>query len=576
MQRKKKKNNSPPTVIDIFCGAGGFSEGFRQQGFKIIMGIDYWAPAMETFNHNFNLKCPIKDVVDFSTSVEEIEALPDTDVILGSPPCVTFSSSNISGKADKTEGVTMTQIFLRIIAVKKWKRGSKLKAWYMENVPSSIKHLASEFTFDDLGLGQWAKKNKLGRSKVAIRLKENQKIVNSADYGSPQSRERVISGEIVKKGKLILPEITHSNLKADKKLPWVTLNYIKDNLPLANSKRSSRSTHDPNYPSLCIKANNLTDHFYDTGLYECEWRQSRFLKVNHPYMGYMYFPENEKRASRTITATIITSSREAHIYRSEYNRRGDGQYRTPTIREAACIMGFPITYQFLGNSKGMKWRLIGNAVCPSVSRAFAVLTRKEMGLKRKPNLIISKSCKLKGVTNLNTYSQKDFDKPPQRVSGSRFRRHAFKDGNITVTLSNYNISTNSSNVKKWRTSIQYGNGEGFPTFNLKDGLYKKLKATIKKLMKGKQFLKIIDNGFTETIGKRSDLQSMYEAQCSSNNLLEPTALVERINIVIKETKIGEQTFKQRTKIFRNKDTVPVKQLFALYAINKIATIANSE
>lgn len=573
---QKKKRNKVPTVIDIFCGAGGFSEGFRQQGFKIVMGIDHWSPAIETFNHNFGLNCGVKDVIDFSTSIEEIEALPDTDVILGSPPCVTFSSSNISGKADKTEGVTMTQIFLRIVAVKKWKKGSKLRAWYMENVPSSIKHLASEFTFDDLGLGQWAAKNKLGRSKVAIRLKENQRIICSADYGSPQSRERVISGEVIKKKKLIVPETTHSNSIETNKLPWVTLKDIKSNLPLVNSKISSRRVQDPNYPSLFIKSNDLSDHFYDTGLYECEWRQSRFLKVNHPYMGPMYFPENETRASRTVTATIITSSREAHIYQSEYNRKGDGQYRTPTIREAASIMSFPITYQFLGNSKGTKWRLIGNAVCPSVSRAFAALTRKEMGLNAKPTSTVSKTCNLKGVTNLNTYKQKTFNDRPRRVSGSRFRRHAFKDGNITVTLSNYNISTNSKDITKWRTSIQYGNGDGFPTYNLKDGLYKRLKKTIRNLSKGKQFLRIIDNGFTETIGKRSSLQSMYEAQCSRKNLLEPTELVERVKALINSTKVGQQKFTQREVIFKDKDEVPVKQLFALYAINKIATIANKK
>ncbi|HEV8515315.1 MAG TPA: DNA cytosine methyltransferase, partial [Cyclobacteriaceae bacterium] len=239
----KVRRTKKPTVIDIFCGAGGFSEGFRQQGFKIVRGIDHWAPAMETFNHNFNLKCPVKDVVDFSSSIEEIEALPDTDIILGSPPCVTFSSSNISGKADKTEGVTMTQIFLRIVAVKKWKKESILKAWYMENVPSSIKHLASEYTFDDLGLGEWAAKNKLGKSKVAIKLKGNQQIINSADYGSAQSRERVISGEIIKKKKLIIPSSTHSNqaIGFQQKLPWVQLKEIKNKLPLPNSSRSSRS-----------------------------------------------------------------------------------------------------------------------------------------------------------------------------------------------------------------------------------------------------------------------------------------------------------------------------------------------
>ena len=43
------------TVIDFFGGAGGFSEGFRQQGFEVIKGVDYWKPAVDTFNHNFGL-----------------------------------------------------------------------------------------------------------------------------------------------------------------------------------------------------------------------------------------------------------------------------------------------------------------------------------------------------------------------------------------------------------------------------------------------------------------------------------------------------------------------------------------
>ena len=42
-------------VIDFFCGAGGFSEGFRQQGFKVIMGVDNWRPAVETHNLNHGL-----------------------------------------------------------------------------------------------------------------------------------------------------------------------------------------------------------------------------------------------------------------------------------------------------------------------------------------------------------------------------------------------------------------------------------------------------------------------------------------------------------------------------------------
>ncbi len=83
------------TVIDLFCGAGGFSEGFRQQGFEIVNGYDYWKPAIATYSHNFGAgKGILKNILDFKDDISAIEALPDTEVILGSPPCVSFSNSN--------------------------------------------------------------------------------------------------------------------------------------------------------------------------------------------------------------------------------------------------------------------------------------------------------------------------------------------------------------------------------------------------------------------------------------------------------------------------------------------------
>jgi DNA (cytosine-5)-methyltransferase 1 len=566
------------TVIDFFCGAGGFSEGFKQQGFEIKLGIDCWEPAIRTFNHNFGLNCTIKNILDFENSIDEIEALPDTDVIIGSPPCVTFSSSNISGKADKTSGITLTQIFLRIVAVKKWKKGSRLKAWFMENVPSSIKHLGQEYTFEDLGLGEWAKKNKIGRSKIAIRLEGNQQIVNSANYGSPQVRERVISGEIIIKKKLILPEYTHTqHISSNTSLKqWVALKYIKDQLPRPNCPKSDSYILDPNYSNVTIRLDNLTDHFYDTGLFECEWKQSKFLKTNHPYMGKMSFPENEDRPSRTITATKIGTSRESIIYMSENKRTGNGEFRTPTVREAACIMGFPITFQFIG-TEGLKWRLVGNAVCPSVSRALAKQVRKELNLNEINEPIIQTQPIVVPNNDLNSFSLRIFETPPRKTTGSRFRRHPFKDGNITVTLSNYDIDKIKKSRKRWKTSVQYGNGEGFPTFNLPDGFYNELEVIIKSEIKGKEFLDIVNNGFLLKIAKGDRLQEMYEIQHSDKGLLEPTLLVDEVARMIEVLNIGHEKFIQNKKIiFKNKQVIPLKQLFALYAINKISSITNSK
>lgn len=564
------------TVIDFFCGAGGFSEGFRQQDFEIKIGVDNWQPAIDTFNHNFNLNCKIKNILDFEYSVAEIEALPDTDVIIGSPPCVSFSNSNKSGKADKSLGVRLTEVFLKIVVVKKFKHKSILKAWFMENVTNSTNYLARHYNFKDLGLYEWAKNNGYSPNKKVISIEGNSVIINSAEFGSPQKRKRVITGEIINKGCLVMPEKTHSLSIDEEDLPKaITLNVIKTKLPRPNVKRSSRKIADPLYPSILLPLNKITDHFYDTGLYQCQWKNSHFMKRNHPYMGRMSFPENEKNPSRTVTATNIGTSREAIIYKSEYKRKGDGEYRVPTVREMACLMGFPFTYLFLGRSESSKYRLIGNAVCPSVSRALAKIIRNDLGLKKIEIPIVQTKLDLKDVFNLNSFCKNVLDNPPKKNKGSRFRRHPFKYGNITVTLSNYDITNGNSNGK-WMTSVQYGNGEGFPSENYPDNFFIEIESIIKKFEGGVKFIEIINNGFSKKISGKEILQKMYEEQRSEYPYVEPIELIEEVAKTINQLKVNTELFTQKKEIiFTKKNTVPLKQLFALYAINKVASFANS-
>lgn len=563
------------TVIDFFCGAGGFSEGFRQKGFKIIQGYDNWQPAIDTYNHNFGTKSAVKDLLDFKESIEEINLIPDTDIIIGSPPCVSFSSSNISGKADKESGITLTKIFLRIVAVKKFKKGSKLKAWYMENVPNSRNYLADYYTFNDLGLGEWAKSNNIGANKKAIILKGNQPLINSADYGSYQSRKRVISGEIIKRGKLVVPNPSHSVNNDKNLLPWNTLGKLLRDIPKPNSKNSSRSIVDPIYNSIVLNLNQLSDQFYDSGLYKSEWRQSREHKINHYCMGKMSFPENRNKPSRTITATKSGTSREALIYKSEYSRTGNGEYRSPTVREAASIMGFPFTYQFLGTPNS-KWRLVGNAVCPSVSRAFASELLIQFGESNNALLELVLIPNLEGVQDLNDFKEKSFNKQPKRTRNSRFRRHPIKAGNLTVTLSNFDIEGNSKADGKWYTSIQYGTGLGYGNQVIRDGFYKKIEPLIINEFEGAEFIKIMNNGFGEKIGSSNELQKKYELQVSNDSILEPTELIEEVARILNQIEFKNTVFEQYgTVIFKHKKRVPVKQLFALYAINKISSTANN-
>ena len=206
-------------VVDFFCGAGGFSEGFRQQGFEIIHGVDHWQPAIDTFNHNFNLECAKKNILDYEASTLEIGLIPNSEVIIGSPPCISFSNSNRSGKANKSMGLRLTKTFLRVVAVKKFQKDSILKAWYMENVVKSLNHLSDQYTFKDLDLSEWAKQHSYSPSQVAIQIKGNCAILNSAEYGSPQARKRAFVGEIISLRQFVLPRKTHSLDSNEETLP---------------------------------------------------------------------------------------------------------------------------------------------------------------------------------------------------------------------------------------------------------------------------------------------------------------------------------------------------------------------
>ena len=127
-------------VIDFFCGSGGFSEGFRQADFEVIWAVDKWLPAVETHRENHPESKTIMDDVIRISNLPDIEfekLVPDSEIIIGSPPCIAFSNSNKSGKGDKTKGIELFEAFLRIIFRKKYKKNSTLKYWILENVPGA-------------------------------------------------------------------------------------------------------------------------------------------------------------------------------------------------------------------------------------------------------------------------------------------------------------------------------------------------------------------------------------------------------------------------------------------------------
>ena len=110
-----------------------------------------------------------------------------------------------------------------------------------------------------------------------------------------------------------------------------------------------------------------------------------------------------------------------------------------------------------------------------------------------------------------------------------------------------------------------------------DGFYKSLEDFIKKEVKeGEKFVKIINNGFSEKIANSSLMQKMYEMQKPEGNKQEPTYLIDDLKDIINQIPIENEIYEQEQfeKVFHFKDNVPLKQVLALYGVNKIATLAN--
>lgn len=551
-------------ILDLFCGAGGFSEGLRHAGFKPELGIDSWAPAVYTYSANQNVKAKKVDVLTIANSVESIEQLPNTELIVGGPPCVSFSNSNKSGYADKSLGIELIQAFFRIVAVKKHRKNSVLKGWVMENVPKARAHIPKEFTFSDLNLSEWALINGYSASDSAIYLEDKFHLLDSSEMKVPQRRKRLflvdVGGNPINLGEFI--ELSDGQ----------TLGQLFAHFPKPQETAKSRLIEDPNFPNIKLKETELTDHYYDSGIPARNWKESRFLKVNHPYMGVMNFPERQDIPARTVMATPFARSRESMIFKCESGRRGDGEYRTPTVREAAVIMTFPIDYQFYG-SIGTKWKLIGNAVCPKVSESIGFAIKRALEIKSNNACTVPRRGDFSNFINLNSAVPRDFSVRRNRKSGAKFRRHTFKEGNMTVALANYDLTKIGAPVKEWKVYATYGTAAGYIVEKLSGELRSLLLEKALKSIESEnggdfdiQLIEELDYFIKSNVPKCSNiLQQKYEQTEDYLDTSNPITIVETLKSKIENTVNGVQINVSDIDEIR-KNQISLRQALTAYSL----------
>lgn len=526
------------SVADFFCGAGGFSEGFRQNGFDVAFALDKWQPAIDTHHLNHPDSKTIKmDILELDTPEKIDSCVPDVDVIIGSPPCVSFSGSNNSGKADKSLGIRLIKAYLRIIAWKKWNGG--LKYWILENVPNSSNYIKQEYTWEELDLPGYVPKLTMQRRN----------IINAEDYCVPQTRKRFICGDYP------LPEPSCKEIGNR-----VTVRMVLDSLdnPLKNGY--GKIVKDPNY-GFSIESSSLTDHFYDTLVSELEWKNARRQKEDHGFMGKMSFPENIDRPSRTVMATRSASTRESMIFEAFNENDEHIGYRLPTIREIASFMSFPITYQFEAGNEGAKYRLVGNAVCPKLSIALAKAILQNEGIKGpkefKPLFYIRSSFDLTG-------NKREMKGPKPKKSDAKFAMHIpyIKIRGFRVELNNVESDLKSGDVK-WSCVLHQGSGQGALKCLPEEC---KIDEITEKIPRFEIFKKDVKKSFGNLDMTHFNLQESYIDRCNSEFVSPEKALWimrELIDEHFPDEKATIENFNRGIAIDRN--YVPVRIIAGLYA-----------
>lgn len=381
------------TLIDLFCGCGGFTAGFflheanSRAKWRILLGVDIKLTAVETFGANFGRQAARHaDLSEISPQhcLRELGlSAGELDHLHASPPCEAYSVNNrINGNhADLRFRVALewTEIFLPKVVT-------------IENVRNLGKAHDSEI------------RNRLSSAGYQVVSFK----VDASDYGVPQHRKRLFYLACLATLRMAphAPKATHCNpLNPQRGLrPWVTCREAIGDLPprqVGEGPDQFVSNMDPDDPADQLylgeyatlmrrpKGTIVTGH-YARPLNELAMSRLRCLAPGQaiwdlpedirPKMGFrgVYGRIHPDYPAKTITTGIRGPSHGPFCHYA--------QDRLITLREAARLQSFPDAFSFTGGRQAQAF-MIGNAVPPLLSRAIRCVSEEIISQAKLKSLV---------------------------------------------------------------------------------------------------------------------------------------------------------------------------------------------
>lgn len=340
--------------MDLFAGVGGLSYGFaKNDNFEIVMANEYEKDIAIAYSLNHpNVDVIQGDIRNISEDVLKTYANKGVDVIIGGPPCQSYSTL---GKRQMDERAHLFEEYCRVLSI------VQPKLFLFENVSGLL----------SMQGGKLIETIKEEFRKLGYDVKS--KLLNAANFGVPQFRDRVILVGMKNKNCFEYPKETHG----EGLLPYRTVEDAFSDMPVLRSGESS-STYATNPQnelqkyyrenSTCLIDNNspkngehlikIMQALPDGG------SKDDLPEELRPKSGYRntYAKMWWKKPAPTVTRNFATPSSSRCVHPRDS--------RALTTREGARLQSFPDDYKFYG-SVSTKNLEIGNAVPPLLSIALA-------------------------------------------------------------------------------------------------------------------------------------------------------------------------------------------------------------
>ncbi|MCE4617011.1 MAG: DNA cytosine methyltransferase [Desulfurococcales archaeon] len=311
------RNDETPSFIDLFSGAGGFSRGFEEAGFKGLVAVDNHPPTAKAYKENFPHTIVLQENIATLNGFSLIQfSRKKPLVVLASPPCEPFTAANPHRQKhpiDRLYKDPAGRLYLHAIRL----IGEIQPEYFViENVAGILD--------DDIRSSIERELGKRGYGEVYFN------ILNAEKHGVPSKRRRVFVANFKIALKKEDPIPVEEALKG---LPPPGAPYPFNHEETILSPRKTR-----NIPKL-------------------RWGDAL---IRYTGAGGRKYPNYIRLHPKKPAPTVMGTSRFVHPYED----------RLLTVREQARLMGFPDYHVFVG-SKDSQYNQVGEAVPPPLSKRIA-------------------------------------------------------------------------------------------------------------------------------------------------------------------------------------------------------------